>query len=374
MSGTSLDGIDVAVACLSGSGDTLKLEQRAYLGAPYDFSLRTLLLEVASADAFSVSALSQLNVRVAHAFAGVVRRVVEEMGLAVEDLDLVGSHGQTIRHVPALTDCAGLPVRSTLQVGDPSVLASLLQVPTVGDFRLADMALGGQGAPLVPYFDYTFFADDNETRGLLNLGGIANLTILPVGRDRSRVHAFDTGPANIVLDALARHLLGLPYDESGATAASGCVDVSLLEKTMQDPFFEQPPPKSTGRERFGADYVRRFLEWGHSLPPEDILATATELTAVSIFQACGRFARDPLDVLIISGGGSFNRFLIERLTRLFQPVPVKSTDDYGISARAKEALCMAVLAHETMNGVATSMPAVTGAKRPAILGKICLPG
>ena len=373
MSGTSLDGIDVAFANVRGSGARLELEQVARHALPFEPPLRELLREAATAERFSVEALSQLNVRLGYAYADAVRSAAAAAGIRLSRIDLVGCHGQTVRHVPDATRVAGLEVRSTLQIGDPSILANLLGIPVVGDFRLADIALGGQGAPLVPYFDHALFADEAETRGLLNLGGIANLTVLPAGRDPSRVYAFDTGPANMVIDALAMQLLGTPFDASGAAAARGRVSKRLLEKALRDRYFHQAPPKSTGRERFGERFVRKFLDWGSDLAPDDLLATATEFTAASVFDACSRFVQDPLDVLIISGGGSLNDHLAATLRDCFHPVPVRSTEEYGIDAMAKEALCMAVLAHETMHSVPTGMPGVTGASRAAVLGKICLP-
>ncbi len=375
MSGTSLDGIDAVVARLAGSGRGLRIELLAFVSVPYSQSLRALLLRNSTPETSSVYDLSQLNVRLAHVYAGVVRQAVAEAGLPFDALDLVGSHGQTMHHVPEAAACAGQAVTSTLQIGDPSVLANLLGVPVVGDFRVADMALGGQGAPLVPYFDHVYFADPDETRGLLNLGGIANLTVLPRDGSSDAVYAFDTGPANMVVDALARRFFDQPYDADGALAASGRIDHTLLNDLLKDPFFEQPPPKSTGRERFGAAYVEHLIRRGSNLPPTDLLATATMLTAASIHDAYVHFIESahPLDVLIVSGGGRHNGFLTGRLAERFAPIPLRPIDDYGLDADAKEALCFAVLAHETLNGVATNLPSVTGASRRTLLGKICVP-
>ncbi len=375
MSGTSLDGVDAVVARLTGSGPSLRIEQRAFVTYPYPKALRALLLKNSAPASSSVYDLSQLNVRLAHVYAGAVRRVLDAARLTPADLDLVGSHGQTVHHVPDPAACAGQPVASTLQIGDPSVLANLLGVPVVGDFRVADMALGGQGAPLVPYFDALAFADAAETRGLLNLGGIANLTVLPRGTGPDAAFAFDTGPANMVADALADRLFGLPFDDDGARAARGTIDNTLLADLLGDPYFERPPPKSTGREHFGAAFTDRLLARAASLSPADLLATATALTAASVFQAYVRFVRHrhPIDVLIASGGGRHNGFLMRKLADAFAPIPVRPVDDYGVDADAKEALCFAVLAHETLNGVPTNLPAVTGADRPTLLGKICVP-
>ena len=372
MSGTSLDGVDATVAEISGSGKTLSLSMRSFVSTPYDDALRAAILRNSEPDSSSVLEISQLNARLPHAYADAVRAAVDEAGLSVKDVDLVGCHGQTIHHLPIELDSAGLPTRSTLQIGDPSVLANLLQVPVVGDFRTADMALGGQGAPLVPYFDYVCFRSDAESRGLLNLGGIGNLTLLPQGCALEDVVAFDTGPGNMVIDLLTRHHFDLPYDRDGALAAQGEVDHALLAEILNRPYFAQEPPKSTGREAFGESFAREVGLF--AMNPHDALATATALTAYAVYQAYARFLRDqtPLDALIVSGGGIHNRTLMEVLERSFSPITVRTTEAYGIDPDAKEALCFAVLAHETLNGVPTNLPSVTGATRPAILGKICV--
>ncbi len=375
MSGTSLDGVDVAIARLTGHGKAMDVTQLAFHSTPYPRTLRTLLMEAATADAFSVVQLSQLNVRLAHVFADCIRTAMDQVQTAT--LDLIGSHGQTVRHVPRTEDCAGLAIRSTLQIGDPSVLANLLGMPVVGDFRMADMALGGQGAPLVPYFDWIAFGDAHMTRGLLNVGGIANLTILPAGGGLRDVIAFDTGCGNMVIDALAARLLGQPFDQDGAIAAQGRPSKAVLCVLLQDPYFRRLPPKSTGRAYFGPAYVERLIDACRGLAVADIMATATALTARSVAQACQTLIRSrcplPLDILIVAGGGCHNRTLMRMLREALAPVPVTSSDAFGISPDAKEALCFAVLAHETMCGYATGIPSSTGAQRAAILGKICRP-
>ncbi len=377
MSGTSLDGVDVVIARLEGSGPDLHVEPCAFATYPYPDELRRLLLRNSSPATSSVRALSQLNVRLAGVYAEAVEATLGKAGLTTAELDLVGSHGQTVHHVPDAADCAGEAVASTLQIGDPSVLANRLRVPVVGDFRLADMALGGEGAPLVPYFDYVYFTADDETRLLLNLGGIANVTLLPAGAAPADVRAFDTGPANMVIDALAERLFDEPFDPEGALAARGTVDNDLLGDLLGDDYFLRPPPKSTGRERFGAPYVDALLEAARArgLAPEDTLATATMLTAASVYQAYARYVRrtQAADVVIAAGGGTHNRTLMRYLEDSFAPIPVRPAADYGLDTDAKEALCFAVLAHETINGVPTNLPSVTGAARPTLLGKICVP-
>ena len=378
MSGTSLDGVDAAVAWLEGSGRDMDITLQSHVHVPYPEPLRDLLLRNSASATSSVYDLSQLNARLAHAYATAVQIACAQAGVQPTDLDLVGSHGQTVHHVPRPADCAGRLTASTLQIGDPATLACLLEVPVIGDFRTPDMALGGQGAPLVPYFDYVFFADDQETRGLLNLGGIANLTVLPAGGVLDDVYAFDTGPANMVIDALAQWLLNEPYDAGGQVAAQGRLDNALVAELLDEAYFAQQPPKSTGREAFGAAYVEHFVDRAaaHDVTASaDLVANATGLTVASVYQAYARFVReqDRLDVLIVAGGGARNGFLMRRLAESFAPIPVRAADAYGLASDAKEALCFAVLAHEWVNGVPTSLPRVTGADRPARLGKLCLP-
>lgn len=379
MSGTSLDGVDVAVARLEGSGPNLDAELIGHAAFPYPPDLRALLLDNSAPESSTVLDLSQLNFRLASEYERAVRAAVNEAGLSLADVDLVGSHGQTVHHVPDRIDCAGDGIISTLQIGDASVLANLLDVPVVGDFRVADMALGGQGAPLVPYLDYVYFVDPEETRGLLNLGGIANITVIPPGADFDDVFAFDTGPGNMVIDSLARILYDEPFDESGHHAAGGEFDDAMMAELLRDPYFEQDPPKSTGREYFGMDYAEKLVTRCHEVMrnpgPNDVMSTASMLTVFSVYQAYARYIRDQheLDVLIVSGGGMHNDYLMERFVNTFAPIPVRSVEDYGLNSDAKEALCFAVLAHESLNGVPTNMPSVTGASRKTILGKICVP-
>jgi len=379
MSGTSLDGVDVAVTRIEGSGPDLHAELLGHASFPYPPELRALLLDNSAPETSSVLDLSQLNFRLASEYERAVRTAAAQADVKLADVDLIGSHGQTVHHVPDRIDCGGAETISTLQIGDPSVLANLLDVTVVGDFRVADMALGGQGAPLVPYLDYVYFVDPDETRGLLNLGGIANITVIPPAADFDDVFAFDTGPGNMVIDSLARILYDEPFDESGHHAAGGEFDDAMMAELLRDPYFEQDPPKSTGREYFGTPYAERLVtrcqEIMRNPGPNDLMATASMLTVFSVYQAYARYirGRNEVDVLIVSGGGMHNDYLMERFENTFAPIPVRSVEEYGLNSDAKEALCFAVLAHETINGVPTNMPAVTGASRKTILGKICVP-
>ncbi len=367
MSGTSLDGIDAAVVRLDGHGREVRAETLAFVSEPYGVALRDAIRACTDAATSDVRLISQLNARLGHRFADAAEAALREAGIAIPDL--VGSHGQTVQHVPVAEACAGVPTRSTLQIGCPAVLAARLGAAVVADFRAADVALGGQGAPLAPVLDAALFSSDDETRVLLNLGGIANLTVLPAGAPPSL--AFDTGPANLVSDALALALTGDPVDRDGALASAGTPDKPLLAKLLADPFFAAPPPKSTGREHFGADYAARMLA-ADVERPADLLATAVALTARTVADAVHREAPDAARV-IASGGGVRNPALMRALAEALAPVPLETTATYGLDPDAKEAVLFALLAHEWAAGIRTGLPGVTGAARAAFQGSLTLP-
>lgn len=378
MSGTSLDGIDVVVAQISGSGQNLSYEIQAFGCVKYPDELVRLLIKNSSPESSSVRELSQLNSRLAAAYAAAVRQVCSDATIDVDSLDVIGCHGQTVYHVPDASDVAGISTTSTLQLGDSSVLANLLGVPVVGNFRSADMALGGQGAPLVPYLDFVAFADETENRILLNLGGIANFTLLQADCSFDEVIAFDTGPANMVMDTLAEQYLSKSYDAFGAVAASGQVCIPVLRTMMDDPYFAIEPPKSTGREYFDVAYVNRFRAELAKHQADDApsgLATAAALTVESIRDACIRFVfpHIQIDRIIASGGGVRNEHLMDLLRKRLDPVRVEPVSVLGVDPDAKEALCFAVLAHEFLDGVPTNLPSVTGASGMTLLGQLAVP-
>ena len=366
MSGTSLDGVDAAVVRVEGSGADVALETLGFVSEPYDAALRDALAACVEAPTSDVRLVSQLHTRLGERFAEAARHALDVAGAGA--LDLVGSHGQTVQHVPRAEDCAGVPTRSTLQIGSPAVIAARLGAPVVADFRAGDLALGGQAAPLAPALDGALFADPAETRVLLNLGGIANLTVLPPGGP-PRV-AFDTGPANMVIDALALRLAGRPYDADGALAAAGTPDRALLGDLLTTPYLRRPPPKSTGREDFGEPFVDRLL--AHGGRPADLLATATAFTARTVAEAVRRFVEPAPARVIASGGGVRNPTLMRHLADALG-VPLETTAAYGLDPDAKEAVLFAYLAHEWANGVRTGLPAVTGASGPAFQGSLTLP-
>ena len=379
MSGTSLDGIDVVIADLQGHGRRLRITDWYGSSCAFSEELSDLLAKAASEESIGVAELSQLNVRLAHEYSQAITQTLATREDSVQSLDLVGCHGQTIRHLPDKVPYLGIHIRSTLQIGDPATLAQLLGLPVIGDFRLADMACGGQGAPLVPYFDYVIFTHETEARGCLNLGGVANLTVLPSGASVDQVYGFDTGPANMIIDALCSRLLGLPFDEGGEIAKSGRVKEALLSELLLDKYFLSAPPKSTGRDYLNRRFLRRLLDLSNHMSAADMIATATALTAVSIWRAYKVFVEPKYAInrLIVSGGGAHNQTLMDLLKDCFArnacAVEIETSDSYGIDVDSKEALCFAVLAHETANGIPTSIPSVTGASRSAVLGKLCVP-
>jgi len=374
MSGTSVDGVDAVLLRVRGNGVRTAYKQLAFITQPYPRNVRQLIIRNSTAGSSSVDEIARLNFLLGELFADASARVVESVGHKLSDVDLIGSHGQTIHHLPNIWRFAGKRIRATLQIGDPSVIAKRTGVPTVGDFRVGDVALGGQGAPLVPYLDFLLFCSSAKARGLLNIGGIANITILPRNCKLEDVQAFDTGPGNMVVDAVVNRLYHKPYDRNGKLAMQGRTSGSLLRRLGKHPFVRKKPPKSTGREEFGEGFIKEVLRLGSSLANQDLLATIAELTAYCVFENYVRFIekRVKLDELVVSGGGAQNRAIMAGLQKYFRPVPVKTIEEYGVSSDAKEAVCFALLANETVSGNPGNVPAVTGAKERTLLGKICL--
>ncbi|MCI0695905.1 anhydro-N-acetylmuramic acid kinase [candidate division KSB1 bacterium] len=381
ISGTSADGIDGALVRIRGHArDALSPHERLQLEAfatfPYPPELREQLLAASLPGAGTVDLICRLNIAVGECFAQAAQKIITQAGAKSDEIDLIGSHGQTIHHLPFAEPLAGIPASGTLQIGEPSVIAKRTSIITVADFRAADMALGGQGAPLVPFLDYMVFHSTEQTRGVLNIGGIANLTVLKKGGTLHEVIAFDTGPGNMVIDALTQKFFGKSFDESGALAAQGKVSETLLTELLRHPYFTKSIPKSTGREEFGAAYCEKSIQRAAHLQLAncDLLATATALTAETIAREAQHLEKrlGKLDELIVSGGGMHNRTLMAMLQKRFAPAKVTTTDDYGLPGDAKEAILFAVLANETVGGFTGNVPSVTGARTATVLGKICL--
>ncbi|MCU0642680.1 MAG: anhydro-N-acetylmuramic acid kinase [bacterium] len=376
ISGTSMDGIDAALVRLNGNGSATKIELLNFETFPYPDRLKANLLRIAQPGNGTVDEICWMNFVLGEYFADAVYGICNLARIDIHQVDLIGSHGQTIHHLPDQQTLFDKSIRATLQIGEPSVIANRTGVVTVANFRSADLALQGQGAPLIPYFDYLMFQSCTLNRIMLNIGGIANITILKKNTPIQEVSAYDTGPGNMVIDALMRQLYDKEFDENGLIARSGKVSEDLLSELFEHPFFCKPIPKSTGREEFGSSFVDNLIKSGarYKLSPEDIIATATELTARSIFDSLKftSLRTDEVDELLISGGGSHNNAITESLKKYFSKSDVLRTDHYNIPVDAKEAICFAVLANETISGNPGNLPSVTGAARQAILGTISL--
>lgn len=382
MAGTSLDGVDAALVAISGPADQPRVELLGFATAPYPGTLRRRLLRVAGGEPATTGEISELNFQLGERFAQGALAVCLEARLPASRLAFIGSHGQTIYHRGS---AARGSVASTLQIAEPSVIAERTGAAVVADFRAADIAAGGQGAPLVPLVDYLLLRDAKLGTVALNVGGIANVTIIPPHAGPEDVSGFDTGPGNIIMDALVRHFTHgrRDYDPGGGLASRGRVAEPLLRELLRLSFFRHQPPKSAGREQFGSEFVGRyFLARRTKTRPSDfhdLLRTANELTAGSIVDALRRFVFRQLKPgarlhrLIVSGGGARNHLLMRRLRVLLPELSVKLSDEYGLPADAKEAIAFAVLADRTMQGLAGNLPGVTGARREVVLGKIVWP-
>ena len=381
MPGTSVDGIDAALVEIGGSDQAPEVRLLAFEDRPWPEGVREQIFPLFRPETATVDKIGYMNFLMGEIYAQAVVSVVEKAGLTLADIDLIGSHGQTIWHAPEPCDKDGFPVVFTVQIGEGSVIAARTGVPTVSDFRVADLAVGGQGAPLVPFSEYLLYRRSGKTILLQNIGGIGNMTVLPGDEGPEAVYAFDTGPGNMIIDAVVSALTGgeKTYDAGGAMAAQGKVDQNLLAVLQQDPYYTMPLPKTTGRERFGLQYVGKILDYGreHSLSDADLLATVTDLTAWSITDAYGRYVlpRRQATELVVGGGGSFNATLLGFLRERFAPYGVKvlTQEDLGWSSDAKEAVAFAIMADRCVREKPNVLPSVTGARQAAIMGKISLP-
>lgn len=376
MSGTSVDAVDAALVKITGSGTDTRLELLGFIEYPFAPEIREIILKNTVNETAQLENICRLNFVIPQIYSEAIKELLYQLDFPREKIDLIGSHGQTIQHLPGKENFYGYNGASTLQIGDPAVLAKLTGVVCVGDFRVGDMALGGQGAPLIPYFDYLIFRSDKKNRLLLNIGGISNFTVLPRKCTIEEIRAFDTGPGNMLLDLLVKKYFNLQYDINGEKARSGKFNEDLFNAlVVKDNFIERTPPKSTGREYYGMNFLESCFQEFNNLSPEDWLNTLTYYTVYGIYRNYEKFVKPTTEVneLVVSGGGAKNKFLLELLKEKFDGVEVKIIDEIGLSGDAKEAVCFAVLANETINGNPSNVPGATGASRSAILGKICLP-
>jgi anhydro-N-acetylmuramic acid kinase len=375
MSGTSADGINVALVRISSpsrgsTGPRIKLLGHAEFSYPP--GVRKAVLAAMNSTHASVADLARLNFLLAELYADAVLATQRQFHVKA---GLIGCHGQTLYHQGEPAYFLGRKLAVTWQSGDGSMIAARTGTPVVSDFRPADMAAGGKGAPLVPFLDYLVYRDRRVGRIIQNIGGIANLTAIPAAASHGSVLAFDTGPGNMVMDAVTQWLFGKPYDRDGRIAASGSVLDSVIEERLRMPFFRQKPPKTAGREEFGREFVADFVRRCGRAKKQDILTTATALTARSIAQAVSRFVTRGTTLysdFVVSGGGTQNPTLLAMLANELKPLglQLRSSDEFGIPSEAKEAVAFALLAYQTWNRQPSNVPSATGAKRPAILGKV----
>ena len=375
MSGTSADGINVALVRIQGRGFRSRLELLANYQFPYPDNVRRAVLAAMNAKAASAADLCRLNFLLGELYADAVRAAQRRARLECE---LVGCHGQTLYHQGDAKPFLGRRIACTWQTGEAAIIAAELCVPVVSDFRPADMAAGGKGAPLVPFLDYVLYRHRRYGRIVQNLGGIANLTAIPPRAQPQDVVAFDTGPGNMVIDAVTEHLFGPAYDRNGRLSARGEPIERVLQQLIRHPFFGRRPPKTAGREQFGREFVREFLRLCRRADKNDVVATATALTARSIEVAVRKFVLPLLEPplrfreFVISGGGTKNTTLMRMIREELAPLKlrVRTSDEFGLPAEAKEAAAFALLAYQTWRRLPSNVPSATGAARPAILGKV----
>ena len=381
MSGTSVDGIDAALVKISGSSAEPQVELLAFENLPYPENVRKKIFALFTPENASVDKLGYMNFLLGEYFAQAALAVIDAAGVSKQDVDFIASHGQTIWHAPEAESEDGFPIRYTVQIAEGAVIAERTGIPTISDFRVADMAAGGQGAPLVPFTEYLLYRRENETILLQNIGGIGNMTVLPAGAKPEQVYAFDTGPGNMIIDAVISAATNgrESFDRGGQAAARGKVSTELLAILQNDEYYRAPLPKTTGRERFGAQYAHKLLDFGktHGLPFDDLAATATELTAWSIADAYERYVLPKYSAseLVAGGGGSYNATLMAALARQFERfgVRVRTQEDLGWSSDAKEAIAFALMGDRYMAGLPNTLPSVTGAAHAVIMGKLSLP-
>ncbi|MGE7881486.1 anhydro-N-acetylmuramic acid kinase AnmK [Bacillus sp. NPDC094077] len=374
MSGTSLDGIDVALVHIEGNGVDSKVELIHFTTVPFCNDIKNEIQQALSIDTSNVQLICSLNFKLGLCFANAVKEVCKKADLSLEQLDLIGSHGQTIYHQPKKD---GNIISSTLQIGEPAVIAYKTETTVISNFRTMDMAAGGQGAPLVPYSEIILYKHQTKNRLLQNIGGIGNVTVIPSKRSNKSVIAFDTGPGNMVIDEVCQRLFHLPYDQNGGIAKQGVVVDEMLTYCMSHPFLEMNPPKSTGRERFGKEFVNELLKRFEKHNKENILTTVTMFTASTIVHHYKKFIFPlyEIDEVILGGGGSYNDTLVEMIRNGLreEKCRIRTQEDIGHSSAAKEAIAFAVLANETYHRNPSNVPNATGAKEPVVLGNITFP-
>jgi anhydro-N-acetylmuramic acid kinase len=379
MSGTSADGVDAALVQIADDAGSIHLDLHGFHTLPFPAGMREAILTASDPRTGTVDLLCRLNVALGEVFADAALEVSRRAGIAISKVDLIGSHGQTVQHLPEPSPLGGYPICATLQLGEPSVIAERTGVMTVADFRPRDMAAGGEGAPLAPYVHYRLFSDVECPRVVHNIGGISNVTVLPAGGSLGDVLAFDTGPGNMLIDGAVSFLTRGQqlFDKDGVRARRGRVHQPFVGELCAHPFFGRHPPKSTGREAFGGAFLHRVLARGleQGVSGDDLIATLTAFTVMTMAEAYRNFILPHHSAVesILCGGGSHNPLLTSWLRRELHEVTWRMCDEFGVSADALEAVAFAVLAHETVCGRSANVPSATGARHEVILGKV-VPG
>jgi len=374
MSGTSADGVDAAIVNFAPRG---KPSLAVFATYPYSPSVRRRILEISHSEQVSLDELVRLDFLLGEIFADAVIAVAGDAGIPLDSIDLIGSHGQTVRHLPETVRFCGRDIRGTMQIAQPAVIAECTGITTVADFRPRDIAAGGLGAPLVPYADWLMFTDRHLTRAVQNIGGIANVTYLPAGAGAEEIVAFDTGPGNMIIDHLVTAITGgrKRFDRGGRIGAAGAVNRPTLRRLMRGAYFRRTPPKTTGRELFGRRFAEKLLKRARAdgLGDPDIVATATAFTAASIADAYDRHLPKCPDEMILCGGGAKNSLLVRMLEERLARMRVMTTDDLGVDADAKEAISFALLARLSILDQPGNAPSATGASHGVVLGNITTP-
>lgn len=369
MSGTSLDGIDAALVEIDDFGKKTKIKLIEFITTSIPLDVKDEIKRACSEEQSSVDLICSLNFKLGYLFAEATKNVCNKAGITLENLDFIASHGQTIYHLPKSRDSF---IPSTLQIGEPAIIAYETGVKVVSNFRVMDMASGGEGAPLVPYSEYIIYGSDEENIALQNIGGIGNVTVIPKGGDINSIFAFDTGPGNMIIDEVCQKLFKLNYDEDGKIAANGEIQNDILDDLMSHSYINAFPPKTTGREEFGQQFVDELLKKYNNKKPEDILSTVTMFTAKSIAVNYKNFIMNKVNLnkVIIGGGGAHNKTLLSYLKNELPNVSIVTQDDIGLSSDAKEAIAFVILGNETLNNNFSNVPSATGAKEKVILGNI----
>ena len=372
MSGTSLDGVDTVLCEISGQDESTKVKQLYFKTYDIPESLRTKIRKCCSRELIPVDLICSLNFELGYLFADAVKSLCQDANVKLEDLSFIASHGQTIFHIPKAYDDY---VPSTLQIGEAAIIANECKTKVISNFRVMDMAVGGEGAPLVPYSETLLYSEEDQAVALQNIGGIGNVTVLPKKGDTKKVIAFDTGPGNMMIDEAVRTFYGKKYDTDGYYARQGNLIPSLAAELKEHPYFNLEIPKTTGREMFGEHFTKSILEKYHSCEPNDLIHTFTWFTAYSIAYHYKKYliSEYGLKKCIIGGGGAYNSYLLELIRNEIPEVTVMTQEEHGFSSEAKEALAFVILGNQTYHRSPSNVPSATGAKKSVILGQITYP-